>query len=191
MKNLSKEKRDRIILTALGALFVVAGIWSVMIRPLQSQIADRRSKLETAQEDLSKAKRLADQAAKIQAELDANIEKLRHIESHMASGDLYSWIIRTMNPIQAGFVLDIPTYSPPGVGPVEMFADFPYESARFAFHGVGTFHEVGKFIADLENRFPFATVSGVDLVSAGRGDATEKLNFKFEFVTLVKPAKEI
>jgi len=191
MKNLSKEKRDRIILTGLGALFVVAGIWSLLVRPLQAQLSERRTKLEAAREDLTKARRLAEQAAKIEDELQGNLEKLRVIESHMAGGDLYSWIIRTMNPIQAGFVLDIPTYSPPGVGPAEVFPEFPYQAARFAFHGTGTYHEIGKFVSDMENRFPFARISGMDLVSHGKADALEKLTFKFEFVTLIKPTKEI
>jgi Tfp pilus assembly protein PilO len=190
-KNVSKEKRDRIILTALGVLFVVAGMWSMLIRPVQSRISERRTQLQKAEDDLTKARRLAEQALKIEEELETSLQKLRNIESQMASGDLYSWIIRTMNPIQAGFTLDIPTYSPPGVGVAEVFPEFPYEAARFAFHGTGTYHEIGKFVADMENRFPFARIANMELVSNGKADPSERLTFKFEFVTLIKPSKEI
>lgn len=190
-KNLPKEKRDRIILTGLGVLFVVAGLWSLLIRPVQSRIAGQRASLTKAEEDLTKARRLAEQAQKIEEELQGNLHKLRDIESQMASGDLYSWIIRTMNPIQSGFALEIPTYSPPGVGVAEVFPEFPYEAARFAFHGIGTYHEIGKFVAEMENRFPFARITGMDLLGYGKNDTAERLSFKFEFVTLIKPSKEI
>ncbi|MCU0751021.1 MAG: type II secretion system protein M [Akkermansiaceae bacterium] len=196
MKNLPKEKRNHIILAAMVAGMALAVVWFLLISPQRHALADKRSKLSAAQEALTKAERLAGRGHEIEAEVERFTAQLHAIEQQMANGDLYSWIIRTMTAFQGNHQVTMPNYNPPSVGPLDIFPDFPYESATYAFRGYGHFHDVGKFIADLENRFPFASIRNLELDASGistatSGDDAEKIGFRFDFVTLVKPSSPL
>jgi hypothetical protein len=164
----------------------------MFISPQRSAMAERRSKLTAAEEALKKAERLAGRGHEIETEVDKLAAQLTALEQQMAQGDLYSWIIRTMTSFQGNHNVTMPNYNPPSVGPMDVFPDFPYETASYAFRGYGHFHDIGKFIADLENRFPFASIRNLELDASGistatSGDDAEKIGFRFDFVTLVKP----
>jgi Tfp pilus assembly protein PilO len=193
MKNLPKDKRDKMILVAVASVMVLSVVWFMFISPQRSAMAERRSKLAAAEEALNKAKRLAGRGHEIEAEVDKLAAQLTALEQQMAQGDLYSWIIRTMTTFQGHHNVTMPNYNPPSVGPMDVFPDFPYETAAYAFRGYGHFHDIGKFIADLENRFPFASIRNLELDASGistatSGDDAEKIGFQFDFVTLVKPS---
>jgi hypothetical protein len=54
--------------------------------------------------------------------------------------------------------------------------------------GTGYFHDIGKFIADLENKFPHMRVVNLAIdPSNAQGAGLEKLSFRMEIVALVKP----
>ena len=73
-----------------------------------------------------------------------------------------------------------------------IFPKFPYKAAVFNVRGVAYFHDLGRFLADFENSFPFARVQNVEMEVAGSSAATgtsdtEKLSFRMEIVTLINP----
>src|SRR5262245_58877387 len=97
MKNLSKEKRNRLVLVGLGTVVIIAAVWQTLITTqkhslevMAQQIRDKKAKVESAQ-------RLVNSSAQIQKNLELTSEKLKAIENDMASGDMYSWIILTVN----------------------------------------------------------------------------------------------
>jgi len=55
MIRLSKEKRDKLILVAIGAVAIVAGLWLGVIRTRREQIGLSQTKLEKAMEKLEAA----------------------------------------------------------------------------------------------------------------------------------------
>ncbi|MBI3882276.1 MAG: hypothetical protein HY301_19740 [Verrucomicrobia bacterium] len=194
MKRLPKEKRDRIILVAGVTVVALAAIGYCVIKPQEEALKARREKIEAVEGELTTAGRLASQADKIQKDLEDATFRITQIEDTMASGDMYSWIIKTMSRVQERHNVQIPNFVPPAVGEVSAFGKFPYQAATFSIRGTAHFHEVGKFIADLENTFPCARITGLELdaLNSGIGSAdssgkSEKVTFKFEFVTLIKP----
>jgi hypothetical protein len=107
----------------------------------------------------------------------------------MASGDFYSWTYDTVRTFKASYRLDIPEIGHPEVSDTDLLPDFPFKQAKFSINGTAYYHDLGKFIADLENKFPHIRV--VNLViqpvqSSGGND--EKLSFKMDIIALVKPA---
>jgi membrane protein YdbS with pleckstrin-like domain len=103
--------------------------------------------------------------------------------------------------------VDIPQFSrevavEPGILP-----RFPYKAVLFNVRGTAYYHDLGKFLADFENTYPYMRVQNVELdpVAASAGsaatsvsggattaanngsDSNEKLNFKMEIVALVNP----
>lgn len=194
MKPLPKEKRDKIIAIALGTVVALVAIWFLVIRTQQGVIKKRAEQITAAQKDVEFAQRLVSQSDKIEQDMEAAEKLLEKIEGSMVTGDMYSWIIKTMNRFLIGHRVDIPTFTPPGLGGVGTFpeAQFPYKGATFAISGTSYFHDFGKFLAEFENQFPCARVQNLQIEPLGtlaaKRDDAEKITFKFEIVTLIKPA---
>jgi hypothetical protein len=72
-----------------------------------------------------------------------------------------------------------------------MFPKFPYKAAAFNVRGSAYYHDLGQFLADFENSFPYARIQNLEIepgaVSASGTAETEKLSFRLEIVTLINP----
>jgi hypothetical protein len=193
IKNLPKEKRDRLLLIAIGTVAVTVGLYLGLVKA-QKRTLDRISKQTIEQnEKVGGAERLMKSRSEVEKSLEANLQKLKTIEQTMASGDMYSWIISTVNRFRADRKIDIPQFSREVTTEVGMFPKFPYKAALFNIRGTAHFHDLGKFIADFENTYPYLRVQNIDLdpaaQSAASGSAVdpEKLSFKMEIVALINP----
>ena len=109
----------------------------------------------------------------------------------MASGDLYSWVILTMNKFRAGHRVEIPQFSREQIRDVDLIPGFPYKSATFTVRGTAYYHDLGKFVADFENTYPYIRLVNLELdpvaASASSGakavanpEDQEKISFKME-----------
>ena len=194
MKNLPKEKRDRILLIAVATLVILVGVYYLLITAQSETLANTRKK--KVEEDLrvSNAQRLSTTVAQLQKTLEASSARLKAIEANMASGDMYSWIILTMNSFKENgdYKLDIPQFSREVQTEVGMLAKFPYRAAVFHLRGTAYYHDFGRFIADFENAFPYFRVQNIELdpvasANANNVEEPEKLAFRMEIVTLVNP----
>lgn len=192
MKNLPKEKRDRLILIGLGTLIVLIAIWYGLVTTQKKSLAAIQKRTSEQHDKVGSARRLIDSTADLEKNLEIASEKLRVIEQSMASGDMYSWIILTMNRFRADRNVDIPQFSREVTVEAGILPKFPYKAALFNVRGSAYFHDLGKFIADFENAFPYLRLQNVELEPAAGSSATstgdpEKLAFKMEIVTLVNP----
>lgn len=196
-KNLSKEKRDQLILVGVGTVAIVLGLWLGVIK-LQKRKLERMGKAVIEQETkVGNAERLVGTSAAVEKTLDDNLGKLKAIETTMASGDMYSWVIMTINRFRADRPVDIPQFSREVTTDVGILPKFPYKAALFNIRGTAFYHDIGRFIADFENAFPYLRVQNVDLEPAGGSSANnpnsistvqpEKLAFKMEIVALINP----
>ena len=190
MKNLPKEKRDRLILLCLGTAVIMAGLYYGVISLQQKSLQDMAKKKFEQEGKLGNAQRLAGNADQIQKGLDDATAKLKAIEATMPSGDMYSWIILTVNTFKERYQIDIPQFSREVPTEVGLYAKFPYRAAAFTLRGTAHFHKLGQFIADFENAFPYMRLQNIELEPASTSNASaqddqEKLAFKVEVVTLV------
>jgi len=59
--------------------------------------------------------------------------------------------------------------------------------------GTAYYHDLGKFIADFENAFPYVRLLNLEMEPVGlpspasNPEEQEKLSFKMDIVTLIKP----
>jgi hypothetical protein len=192
MRNLPKEKRDRIILIALGTCAVIAGLYYGIVGAQQKSLASARKMHAEKQNQLTNAERLVSNLPQVQKGLEETLEHLRGVESTMASGDLYSWGILAINSFKENYDIDIPQFSREISAEVGMFPNFPYKAAIFSLRGSAYYHDFGRFVADFENSFPFMRIQNIELdpgnssIANGQ-DGSEKLSFKMEIVALVNP----
>lgn len=192
MKNLPKEKRDKLILTAIGTIAAVAGLYFSVIATRREVIADVAKQLVEQQAKVNNAQRLVASTSDLERGLEEATKKIKGIEGEMASGDMYSWIILTVNKFREDRKVDIPQFSREVRTDVGLFPKFPYKAAVFTVRGTAFFHDLGKFIADFENAFPHSYVQNVEMEPANASNATaashpEALAFKMEIVTLINP----
>lgn len=192
MNKLSKEKQQQIMALAMGTVMVLGLIWFFVINAQAKSKAGKNSEIETLQKGVDDAEKLKKDSPGIQEKLDEATTKLDAMEKNMASGDLYSWVILTVNDFKAknGHNVNITSYSREEKVGVGMFGDFPYDMVRYQVKGNAYYHDFGRFLADFENAFPFIRVQNIDLVPDGSittGPEAEKLAFRFEIVVPLKP----
>ena len=192
MINLPKDKRDRLLMTLGVTVVAVIAIYYLLIsnqrsaaRAVAKQINEQRLKVTSAE-------RLVAATAELKRNLELANQKLTSIEEGMASGDMYAWVIQTVGRFGAERKVEIPQFSREVMTEVGILPKFPYKAAVFNVRGVAYFHDLGKFLADFENSFPFARIQNIELEPAGNSAATatsdsEKLSFRMEIVTLINP----
>jgi Tfp pilus assembly protein PilO len=192
MKKLSKEKRLHLVLVILATAGVIAGLWLGVVSMQKNKLREIAQKSQGVQHEMDKIQKVAVEANEVQLELHSATNRLNDIEEAIpsASGDLFSWIVSSLKQFNVpSYKVEMPQISSPTVGDVRMFPTFPYSQAVVTVSGSAYYYEFGKFVADLENRFPYLRVENLNL-EPGFGstpEEREKLSFHMEIVTLVKP----
>ena len=197
MALLSKDKRDRLILLIIGTIAVVLGLWYGVIRTRRERLEDTNTRRDAVIDKLEKARARVKLAEKVEADLEAATKKLRAIEDTMAPGvNVYTWAQELLVKARVGHEVSIIDVTRPSKGEVGLLAQFPYEAANFSVRGAAYYHDFGKFLADFENQFPYFRVQnlllGTSAESALGAEASarvgeEKLQFKIDIVTLIRP----
>jgi len=193
MSKLPKDKRDKIILVGMATVVASVAIWLLLIKAQDRALRTTREQAVTAQGQLQRGQATLLTKAKTSEDFDAASKQLREKEAAMAApNDMYSWLIQTLNNFRSSHRgVEIPQFGPPQPSEVGVFAKFPYHAAVFNVRGTAYYHDLGKFLADFENTFPFMRVQNIELEPVAEGSANsesrEKLSFKLELLTLVKP----
>ena len=197
-RKLPRKKRQQ-----LGIVAGVTGVVLLALSPLRVQsfgvgglISYQRHNLDTlktkqdsARSELKRIQETLKHAEEIATDMAQAKKAMAEAESDVATGDLYSWMINTLRDFKAHYNVDIPQFLP--IGPttdVNLMPDFPYKQATLSVSGTAHFHDLGKFLADLENKFPHIRVLNlsVELNLNPALEDKETVSFKMDIVTLVK-----
>jgi Tfp pilus assembly protein PilO len=189
MSKLSKDRKQRLAVVAGATLGTVVLLWFVMISPLRAKLESLAKQTAEARESVAQGQRSISFAQQVTNELEVVARRLAAAESGMAAGDLYAWMIQTMNRFKASYTVDIPQISRETPTDVGMFPKFPYKAASFTIRGEAFYHDMGKFLAGLENGFPYVQVQNLQLnaVAGPKSEDNERLQFSMELLALVKP----
>ena len=189
LRTMPKERRDKLILVVVCALMVIAGLYILLIRHQNENLARLAQKQLEVRDNQRRVLDAIRRASEIEADLASANKGLAEAEADVASGDLYSWVINTLRKFQAPYRVNIPQFSPLGaVADVNFLPGVPYKQASLSLAGTAHFHDFGSFLADLENQFPHIRVVNLslDLNPSSVGQDQETISFKLELVTLVK-----
>ncbi|MEO5802615.1 MAG: hypothetical protein ABIR24_03730 [Verrucomicrobiota bacterium] len=189
MNKISKAKKQQIVLVLFAAAAVIAGLWLVVIKTRYVTLAGVQKKTLDMQQKVEKAENLLKKSEEIENKLETDTQALQTIEEGMASGDIYLWMINTVNRFNVAHKVTFLDFQREILGEAGVLPKFPYKAAAFPLKGMGHYHDLGKFLAEFENSFPYARVQNIELTPTGKSgpDEAEKLNFKFEIVALIKP----
>jgi hypothetical protein len=190
MNKLPKAKRDHLILVGMGTLCLLILIIYGLIRPqyaavagINSQISAARSRLQSMEDNIKKTDVVSSQLQ------DLTIS-LTQAESDMASGDPAQWIYNTVRNFKERYKVDISVNSQLSMGEVDLLPRFPYKQLKVTVGGTAYYHDLGKFIANFENAFPHARITGLNIEpGSGTGDNSEKLAFRMDIIALANPTE--
>ena len=182
----NKQKRQQVYLTLAGTVILIVGMAFGLIRPqyaklsaIKKQTADTSGQLKGIEASIQQAESMANQLSNVTGHLSRD-------EQDMATGDVYAWTIDTMRHFKVNYKVELPEIGQPSVGDVDLIAHFPYKQLKFTLRGSGYYHDIGKFIADLENKFPHMRIENLEMVPAGSDG--ERLLFSMDIIALVKSA---
>jgi Tfp pilus assembly protein PilO len=188
MKRLSREKRNQLITVILVTLAILALIGFGLIRPQYDSLSKIATARKAADNKLQSIKHAITNSEAIANEWNETTDALAHAEEDMASGDLYSWTYDTIRHFKQSYKVEIPEVGQPTIGESDLLPSFPYKQIQFAINGTVYYHDLGKFIADFENSFPHSRMVRLVVEPAPSPDSnSEKLSFRMEIITLVKP----
>ena len=168
---LSKDKRDKLVLTCLGFIGAVGLLYTFVLGAQKDQLGVLSKQLLIGRDKLAKAERLVKSKPTIEADLQSSQKILDGRHQTMAPpGQYYYWFLKLMDQFReeekltTAFIIDItqPEFIEAGLVP-----NFPYKAASFGLRLNGQYQEIGRFIADLENNFPYFRVQNIRMVPQG------------------------
>ena len=180
----NRQKRNQFLLTVAGTVTVVAVLGFGLVRPQYAKLSDIKKQTADTESHLKSTRTLIQQSNASSNELSDVTADLSDAETDMATGDIYAWTVDNMRHFRSNYKVDVPEIGQPSMGEMDMFPNFPYKQLKFTIRGTGYYHDIGKFIADLEDKFPHMRVVNLEISPVG-GDS-EKLSFSMDIVALVK-----
>ena len=190
LSKLPAEKRNRLVLVILVTLIAIAGLYFGLIKRQNENLVLLAQKKAAAARQLQVVHDAIHRADQIKTELDGAKITLAAAESDIASGDLYAWVMNWLRQFKASYKVEIPQISQLG-SPVDvnLLPQFPYKQATLTVAGTAHFHDLGRFLADLENQFPHVRLLNLSLDANAPASSAqpESLSFKMDIVTLAKP----
>jgi Tfp pilus assembly protein PilO len=187
---LPKEKQTQLIAVILFTLAGISGLWFTLLKPQYDKLDKLGQSKIAAQAKLQQAKDTIKNAPRLESDLAEASKMLAEAESDVASGDLYLWTINVVRKYKAGYSVDIPQFGQLGaVQDTTLLPSFQYKQTTMTIAGTGHFSDVGRFVADFENRFPHIRIQNLslELNAVPSSDDPETLAFKMDLVMLVKP----
>ena len=167
MTKLSKEKKERLILVVMGLGGLLLVLYTMVIGGQKDELLALNGKLAIVQDKLAKAERMVDNADTIETELTNLRAELKARQEFMApQGQYYIWFFKLLDGfrqelrLEPNFIMDV---TQPEIGTVGMLPKFPYNAGFFGVRVSGQFQEIGRFFAELENRYPYMRIQSVRL----------------------------
>lgn len=184
---LSKEKKTQLFLVVLITVAALNGLGFGLIRHQYANLKTLAQRHATADQKLHQMRDTVKNRDLLAASLAESKATLSDMESDMASGDLYSWVVNTFRRFKGPYKVEIPQLGP--LGPITdatLLPSFPYKQATVTVAGKAHFHDFGHFLADFENTFPHMRVLNLNLEIEPAPQDPELISFRMEVAVLVK-----
>jgi Tfp pilus assembly protein PilO len=191
MSRISKKKQTQLLMVALGTVVIVGVLWYSLISYQRESLKKLEAGRKSAREKLAQIQQTIQNSRQIESDLLVVSNKLFIREEDLASGDLYASMVNTIRKFKLPYRIDIPQFTSGGLASeVNLLPKFPYKQVALSISGTAFYFEFGRFLADFENRFPYSRVINLELspASAARSEEKEKLAFRMDIISLVKPA---
>jgi len=193
-KKLSKEKKNQLVLVGLVTMVLLVGLGYGLIRFQLDYVQALELRKVEADKKFKHMMTTIEATDGIETEAKAAIKELATQEDAMVTGDKFAWMVTTIKSVLRQHPkLEVPDYSTILEEDCSLLPKFPYSQVSISIKGTGYYHDIGRFVAELENDRPHFRVLNLVLEPAQPGphdekDRAEKLSFKLSIAALVKPS---
>jgi Tfp pilus assembly protein PilO len=167
MSKLSKEKKDKLILICLMIVGVLGVLYTFVLGAQQDKLNTYQTQLSSVQDRITKAERLIKSGPIVEENLAENRKTLETMEKEMSpQGQYYYWFLklledfRTKERLDQNFLADLKQPEPADAA---LLPKFPYKALTFGVRTNGRYHDIGRFISDFENAFPYMRIERIRL----------------------------
>ena len=162
MNKISSEKKKHIMMVGGGALALLAVLYLFVVTAQLASLADDETKLQEAQGKLDDAEKKIMMGKMKLEEYEQNKIKLAKLESSLMApankNDWKTWMVLQLQNIRTnkhpGIVLQEVIMEPSNEVNEELLPKVDFSAARFRVPIVAYYQDLGKYIADIENREP-------------------------------------
>lgn len=194
MSKPTPEQRDKLIRVGVATAIVLGCIWLFGINALKLELSDVRMKIDPISMQWARFWTKKLWVDRTREELDATRKLLAAQEDAMAPTDKLKWFRNTLEGFVPRYGINVKNLSSePQIGEVGLLPQFPYQAATFTVQAATQYQDLGRFLRDFENHFPYIRVVNlsIDLKNEGAAEGTRggapKLGVRMEMMTLVKP----
>jgi Tfp pilus assembly protein PilO len=171
MNKLSKEKKDKLILTCIACVGVIAVLYFLVItdqkreiEQLNGKIAQLKSKRDIAAKQV---KRLPEMQAEVEKQKAILVQKQLDMQKPEAD---HVWFLHIMEKMREQYGLGLDEIKPPSPIDPGVLPKFPFRAVELRVSMLGDYTVFGRFLADFENRYPYLRVE-IMSISPERGGA--------------------
>lgn len=196
MNKLSKDKRDKLILTLIGTVGIVAVLYFFVLSDMKDEHNTLGTKIFSTKDRIDKAERIIKRQQNFNQEMAALKGALDVRQAQMPKpGEDHVWFLKIVEDRRTKYNLDINEIRNPEPWDPGVLPNFPFKGVAFNVTLVGGYTDFGRFLADFENEFPFMRTQLMSITPdvtpgpPGSGIATAdtgKLRFNFRVISLIK-----
>jgi hypothetical protein len=164
---MNPDKRNQLILVILGAVAMVALVYTLGVSTLKGRIRDAKSKMEVTQRTLDLEALKSRSAALAVPEAKQREAFRQSLESKMPEGDVYSSLAARLEPISRALGIQDLALDRPGPATQCSPPGSAYPGLSSSLSGSGSFWQIGEFVAAFENELPFLRITHLTLDAGG------------------------
>lgn len=196
MNKLSKDKRDKLILTIIAVVGIIAVVYFFVLTDMKDEHATLGTKIISTRDRIDKAERVIKRQATFNEEMAALKASLNTRQAAMPRpGEDHVWFLKIMEDRRGTYNLDINEIRNPEAWDPGVLPNFPFKGVSFNVTLVGGYTDFGRFLADFENEFPYMRVQLMNVTPDAQpgppgqpqvAQDTGKLRFNFRVISLIK-----
>ena len=184
--NLDTAAKKKLALTIAVTLAGCVSSWMFFTAPASARASALQNQLQTARSKFVDTERRARNLPAIEHELSAIEKRLKETSSRLINGDQYLWVLRNLAKYQKPESLEFTEFDQPLETKWGLPGATRLKASSFLVKGVGSYQELGKFTAALENDYPglrFRTLT----ISPDESRDSGKVAFVLDIVGLLSP----
>jgi hypothetical protein len=185
---MSEREKKLLLMIVLITAAVAGGYYWLVIRTEMRLLTEAREQRQQWKTEAQEISALASQWEALQQQLLVTSNALRELERELPTGNIYRWQLqRFLNPKAPGILIS--DVDPPKTAePLIPGTNAPYATVSFGLNGRARFHDFGRFLADLENRYLHLRVDTLELQPAMpdaiQTEEARRLLFRLELLSL-------
>ena len=205
MTKLPKDKQNKLVAVLLCTALLLVAFHMLIISKQRAALDDYANRTDQTRDKLAKAEQWLRMAPVIRTQLNEARKQLESKQEEMAPTDKFKWFYDTVEKSLSRHHVKLEDISPrqPEVTEVGVLPKFPYMAAIFGVKVTSDFQDLGVFLSDFENDFPYMRVQNLKISpegesSGGKENAPRaqsansgRLAVSLRVVTLIKPTASL